>query len=73
MKHPQELRADTTRHHKDKKKTSTKKLVNGTCTNYMGLIQFEFVSHRNRRANFLIKTNMAFSSRFFMVNVKVNL
>ena len=69
MKHPRELRADTTK----TKKTSTRKLVNGTCTNYMGLIQFEFVGHRNRRANFLIKTNMAFSSRFFMVNVKFNL
>ena len=39
----------------------------------MVLIQFELVGHRNRRTNFLIQKNMAFSSRLFMVNVELNL
>ena len=39
----------------------------------MVLIQFEMVGHLYRRINFLMKTNMAFSSRFFKVNEKLTL
>ena len=53
MKHPRDLRADTAK----KKTTSTekksRKSVNGTCTYYMVLIQFELVGCRNR-TNFLL-------------------
>ena len=48
MKHPRDLRADTA------KKKKSRKSVNGTCTYYMVLIQFELVGCRNRRTNFLL-------------------
>ena len=69
-----DLRADATKKKKQPRQEISRKSVKGTCTYYiMVLIQFVLVGHRNRRTNFLIITNMAFSSRFFIVNISLNL